>query len=381
MIRTVAFYVFVCFLTGALSCRKANDEMEQAISRSVEWLWQQQSDDGGWHSNTHAVLRDGIVLTPYILYNLVQNPSYCQGKEKQIDAAVAFISHSLRGDDREEKIALEHYPVYSAAYALRVLHALKTETDLQQSIADYLYRQQFCEQRGFSKDSLVYGGWGFGEPDLKTGRHGHVDISHTRRVLEALHETSLQREASDEAALYFIKSVQRDTSDHRLYAGCHDRTQIPFDGGFISSSVTLGTNKSTVITSAGGDHYPSYATSTCDGFMALHALGLHQSSSYQDAKDWLLKNRSITTVEGLTQNHSDQWSDIMHYYHLAVRAEVMSIIDPDGQWREDVKKTFIREQSPSGYFINPLGGVNKEDDPLMATIFCLQAIGASIGLP
>jgi len=31
------------------------------------------------------------------------------------------------------------------------------------------------------------------------------------------------------------------------------------------------------------------------------------------------------------------------------------------------------EQQPDGYYINPIGGVNKEDDPLMATIFAVQA--------
>jgi hypothetical protein len=44
-----------------------------------------------------------------------------------------------------------------------------------------------------------------------------------------------------------------------------------------------------------------------------------------------------------------------------------------------MKKALIREQQKDGYYINPLGGVNKEDDPLMATIFCIQAFASLAG--
>jgi len=79
-------------------------------------------------------------------------------------------------------------------------------------------------------------------------------------------------------------------------------------------------------------------------------------------------------IDGLSANDPEQWGEVMHYYHFAVRAEAMKIIDPEGRWKKEIITIIQKEQKPEGYFINPIGGVNKEDDPLMATIFCIQAL-------
>jgi hypothetical protein len=68
----------------------------------------------------------------------------------------------------------------------------------------------------------------------------------------------------------------------------------------------------------------------------------------------------------------------MHYYHWSVRAEAMRAAGIQGAWESDLRKALLEEQQPGGFYINPIGGVNKEDDPLMATIFCVQAFTAII---
>ncbi len=52
----------------------------------------------------------------------------------------------------------------------------------------------------------------------------------------------------------------------------------------------------------------------------------------------------------------------------------MTLVDPGGEWKKDIAQIITREQLPDGSFINPIGGVNKEDDPLMASIFCASAL-------
>jgi hypothetical protein len=79
------------------------------------------------------------------------------------------------------------------------------------------------------------------------------------------------------------------------------------------------------------------------------------------------------TIDGLKEDDPEQWYQIMHYYHLAVRAEAMTVANISGSWSKEITKILIDEQTESGYYINPMGGVNKEDDPLMATIFAVQA--------
>jgi hypothetical protein len=125
-----------------------------------------------------------------------------------------------------------------------------------------------------------------------------------------------------------------------------------------------------------GIHYPSYATATCDGLLALHALGLKDAESYRDAALWLSEHQRIDVIDGLSQDDPEQWYQVMHYYHWAVRAEAMTAARIDGTWRNDLIQALVKEQQPDGFYINPIGGVNKEDDPLMATVFCVQAFNA-----
>lgn len=371
------------FLFALISCQKKEKTLGTTLQKSVEWIWSQQSSDGGWHSKTHAVLRDGKVITPYILFYLLQLPGENNPARKEaIEKAIGFITNEMRSSIDSHSITLTDYPNYSAAFSMRVLHKLDRDTSLQRIIADYLIGQQFLEHRGFLPDSLAYGGWGYGEPNLKMGQHGHEDISHTRRVVEALVDAGYfeEKEKSEEAVLLFLKGVQRSHDDLRLYEGCTSRLQLPYDGGFVASLVTLETNKSQPVTiENAGYHYPSYATATCDGFLTMFAMKLDDNYPlYSDAKKWLLKHQQIATIDGLDKEDPEQWAEIMHYYHLAVRSEAMSIIDPEGKWQEAISTILIREQLENGSYVNPIGGVNKEDDPLMATIFAIQAAGNCI---
>lgn len=175
------------------------------------------------------------------------------------------------------------------------------------------------------------------------------------------------------AAQQFLLSVQRPPEDERLYEGCTDRSHLPYDGGFVSSMYTLSTNKCQPYNVNDCYHYPSYATATCDGLLGLLAVGDTTSHHYVDAVKWLAMHPSVDVIDGLRQDDPEQWYLIMHYYHWSVRAEAMVKAGIDGPWRENMKRALIKEQQPGGFYVNTLGGVNKEDDPLMATIFCVQA--------
>ena len=381
--HVLPYIVLICY-----SCSgNVNDD---TVSKAVEWIWDQQSSDGAWHSKTHAVLRDGKVLTPYILFHLTMDSANYKQHISGINKSLEFIRKEMWNAINDSTNSITDYPNYSAAYALRVLHRWQVDTLLQRKIAEYLIAQQFDEDRGFSPDSLVYGGWGYGEAGLPFGMHGHVDISHTRRVAEALmewdedeamlrplsaHPPATAQQPAMEAVELFLKGVQRSHNDVRCYEGCISRKKLPYDGGFVASVVTMSTIKSEPVEiDSAGIHYPSYATATCDGFLTMHALGMQKTVEYQDARKWLIENQNLSTIDGLSADDPEQWDEVMHYYHLAVRSEAMKIIDPEGAWKNKIAKIIKHEQQPEGFFINPIGGVNKEDDPLMATIFCIQAL-------
>lgn len=378
------YHLYLFLISLSIGCQKKQLTLDEAMQKSITWIWAQQAEDGGWHSKTHKVLEDGKVLTPYILFQLAQiKDGSFEAHNDQAEKAIRFIVASVKSSMNADSTSLIEYPNYSAAYDLRVMHKLNRDTTLQRMIADYLLSQQFTEQRGFTKDSLAYGGWGYGEPDLKHGEHGHEDMSHTRRVVLALVEYEAEEKAKAkveaeekvmENVILFLKGTQRSTDDPRLYEGCISRSKLPYDGGFVSSVVTLATNKSqAVLIKDAGYHYPSYATATCDGLIAMHSLGMDTTKAFLDAENWLKENHNYTTIDGLSINDPEQWTYVMHYYHLSVRAEAMPYIDPHGAWRDSISMMLIKEQLPEGDYINPLGGVNKEDDPLVSTTFCIQA--------
>ncbi len=396
MMKIIVRITFMFAILIATGCQSDDDKLQQTMEKSIAWMWSQQSADGAWHSQTHAVLKDGKALTPYILYHLLQIPEdEFTRPEGGVQRGVEFIQREIRASMTmsEDSLPMLNYPNYSAAYALKVLCFLQQYTALQNILVGHLLREQFIEHRGITPDNLAYGGWGYGEPGLPFGEHGHVDVSHTRRIIEALDmkaEAKAEAEAEAEAifgdsltlllshaltmAEIFLKGVQRTQEDMRLYEGCLSRKDLPYDGGFISSVVTLATNKcEPVLLEAVGYHYPSYATATCDGFLALHALDLTDTKAYADAKHWLEKNQDMTTIDGLSQDDPEQWHQIMHYYHWAVRAEAMTTAGITGDWSEELKQLLIAEQQPEGYYINPIGGVNKEDDPLLATTLAIIA--------
>ena len=106
----------------------------------------------------------------------------------------------------------------------------------------------------------------------------------------------------------------------------------------------------------------------------MHALGLQDTKAYRDARDWLAQHQDMTTIEGLSPDDPEQWHRVMHYYHFAVRAEAMTKAGIEGPWRDQLIKLLIKEQLFNGNFMNPLGGANKEDDPLLATMFAVIAM-------
>ncbi|MEO5907206.1 MAG: prenyltransferase/squalene oxidase repeat-containing protein, partial [Saprospiraceae bacterium] len=241
MKKAFSFPLLLVYMLVLTACQKKEKTLEDTFKKSVEWMWAQQSEDGGWHSKTHAVLRDGKVLTPYILFYLLKTPDF-NTKKEQIEKATAFIERSMHESIGHDSSSLEDYPNYSAAYALRVLHQLHRDSSIRKMIAHYLIDQQFDTSRGFEQAHLVYGGWGYGEK-LGHGVHGHVDVSHTRRVLEALVESEFMNDDIREATLLFLSAAQHRKEDQRYLDSCSIQ-KMNFDGGFISSPVTLETNKS-----------------------------------------------------------------------------------------------------------------------------------------
>ena len=242
-------------------------------------------------------------------------------------------------------------------------------------MTDYLVRQQFIEKRGIDSDHPAYGSWGFGETTLKKGATGHIDLSHTRRVLQAL-AGSKGTEINLAKSQLFLRLLQKQPHEDRSQPAGSSEMAATFDGGFYFSPTILDANKGGIetrdSTSLG---MRSYATATCDGILALLASGAKESSApVQAAAEWLADHPLLDYPQGIPHETPEQWHKVLFYYHLAVRSEVYRALDWPGNWRSDIYLLLRDKQQENGSFVNPFGALNKEDDPILATSLAVQTL-------
>ena len=329
------------------------------LTRAARYLWAQQAGDGGFHSATYGLLRSGQSLTPLVLGALLRVPdSTAPAPAGAVDRAIEFIRRHTSVDGAVGVTGgAADYPNYATALAVdallaaeRRLPAVAHRTKAGSWAADiapmvaHLRAQQFSEGNGWTPEHPAYGGWGMGGAIRRPPDAGHVDLSMTRFVLEALRASGVN--GSDEAMTRARVFLER-SQNH--------------DGGFFFSPVTPALNKAGQ--RAGG--FVSYGTATADGVLALRASGL-QDSDDRIARGiaWLERNHTSDGVPGFDRNESPQtsWRTGLRFYYAAAIARVR----PEHRVR-------LPEQAEDGSFRNANGRV-KEDDPLIATTFAIQML-------
>lgn len=345
------------------------------LQRACEYLWSVQDKDGGWHSETHGLLKEGQAWTPFVLSALLDVPDSIYNPGSRVDDAIDFITERIneRGVLGLNDPDIIEYPNYSTAYALMCLwKARPDEESLIKKMADYLISEQFTEQRGIERGHPAYGGWGFGETNLKHGQIGHVDLSHTRRVLQALDGSGVEHAEAMEKARHFLRVLQKSPeADTQPGLKQPDTAGRYFDGGFYYSSTAESTNKAgQEFDSLTGEYVNrSYATATCDGLLALVFSGKKENeASVVAAVNWLLDNPGLEEPAGIPEDDPSNWRKVIFFYHLMVRAEVYAFLDiGPGDWRTEMLAILKSKQAADGSFSNPEGAINKEDDPMLAT--------------
>jgi hypothetical protein len=321
--------VFLMATLGAAACGRRDNS---ALGRAVRWLWDQQSDDGGWHSKTYGLLRSGQSLTPFVLDALIGHPH----EQARVDKAFEFLKRTINTEAVD-------YPNYSTGLAVRVAGRLKRDAS---AWVAYLREQQFTEENGWSREDPAYGAWGMGGERRRPPEAGHVDLAMTRYVIEGLDAAGLSwRDPAMEKALVYLK-----------------RCQNP-DGGFFFSTVNLDTNKA-------GDvnrKYRSYGTTTCDGLIAMQIASRPVVDDVNEdllrAHMWLQKNHLEERAPGFDIEPARMgWSEGLRFYYAAAvtrAAPELPVILPP--------------QRADGSFANG-NNLVKEDDPLIATAFAVRVL-------
>jgi Squalene-hopene cyclase C-terminal domain/Prenyltransferase and squalene oxidase repeat len=336
----------VCLL--ASGCARHTDN---ALRRGCEYLWSQQAADGGWHSGTYGLLKSGQSLSGFVFNALLQVPEQvCQPPAGARDRAIAFLKHNTNSEGAVGKMdpLLYDYPNYATALAVR---ALRRAGQPVGEMVRWLRTQQFTEDHGWKRADPPYGAWGMGGDARTAPNPGHVDLSMTRHVLQALAAAGLPQ--SDPA---FARA--------RVFV---ERCQNP-DGGFFFSTVVLDANKA----GQDGEQYRSYGTATADGILALLAMGTpRENSRVRAAERWLAAHDRPDGAPGFVGPAYQRWTAGLRFYYAAVSAQVFAAPN------QKLAASLEAAQRSDGSWRNAENLV-KEDDPLIATGFAVMALTQAI---
>jgi hypothetical protein len=340
---------------------------QPALRKAAVWLWSRQEADGGWHSHTYGLLRSGQSLTPFVLVALLDIPEDVYPLPRAgVGRAVAFLrAHTLPNGalglaDRD----IPDYPNYSTALAVSAMCRARP-AGWQEQIAPmvgWLRSQQFTEQNGWRPADPAYGAWGMGGDRRTPPDTGHVDLSMTHYVLDALRAAgAADSDPAFTAARVFVERCQNFDPRHPDSA----------DGGFFFSTTEADTNKA----GQEGDHFRSYGTTTADGILALLATGHPlMDARVRAAQRWLTAHHRDMSVPGFVGEAYQRWPQGLAFYYSAAstRAFRELSVDPGAGIPEGLRRT----QRGDGSWANPENLV-KEDDPLIATPFAIRALAVS----
>lgn len=321
------------------------------LGSAARYLWSQQAEDGGFHSTTYGLLRSGQSLTPFVLVALLRVPeSESSPPRGAVDRALDFIKANTNADGALGLMddSAADYPNYATALAVCAMVKSKRSgyERVIESMVAQLRSQQFSEANGWTSEQTPYGGWGMGGMIHHPPETGHVDLSMTRYVLEALQLSGVAQ--SDSAMTRALAYLQRSQNS---------------DGGFYFSPVNPEINKA----GRSGGLFASYGTTTADGVLALRAAGVSEEDPrIAKAIEWLKQHHRTDRAPGFDEGSGKQWESGLRFYY----GHAISRVLPD-------LPVELPTQSVDGSFRNSVNLV-KEDDPLIATTFALYVLARSL---
>ena len=167
------------------------------LEKAAQYLWSQQASDGGFHSSTYGLLRSGQSLTPFVLRALLIVPDQ---PSDAVDRAVTFIKANTNADGvlgmMDETAA--DYPNYATALAVSAMvKAKRTGYDrIIETMIEQLRLQHYRGTRMEKPKTRRLAGGEWAARPHSPPEAGHVDLSMTRYVLEALTDAGVP--ASDD---------------------------------------------------------------------------------------------------------------------------------------------------------------------------------------
>jgi hypothetical protein len=337
---------------GPAWARTGRDALDAAIS----WSYAQQASNGAFPSATYGFFRLGESLTALTADALVRAGSVTSVDRDRLDAALTFLIGAARGGAIGLSGPAPDYPVYATSLALTAWVGAGRRADPVAASIAWLAGQQLRADLGWT-DHPGEGGFPMGRATpLAPPDAGHVDLSMTRRALEAL------RVCGADAAPF--------AAGRRFV----DRCAAP-GGGFVYSPVETGVNKGGEVDGA----QQGYGSATADGLLTLVATGAEPTSAeVSSARDFLVARHTWDENPGIGGGPLAGFATAMRFYWRASAARAYRAAGGPTGWAESLVAALIADQGSDGSFRNA-SPLQKEDDPVLATGLAVSALADALG--
>jgi len=339
----------------SLSLKK---EVEHSIIRALKWLSTKQETDGSWQHYP--------AITALVLSSFLRSHPNISPQDSILAIGFDYLKRCIHPNGG---IYIDDMQTYNTAICLMAFEDARSLefTEVIRNAKKFLLNMQNDETRGYTADSLYYGGLSYGAGDKP------ADLSNMQWALEAMQIRYIEKDGIiqpfvdkklqqrqqlfwDKAILFLQRCQNLKKTNDQPYSGN--------DGGFMYGP---GTSK------AGGTR--SYGSMTYAGLKSfIHARLSKNDPRVQAAFRWICKHYDLKKNPGMGAQ------GLFYYYHTMAKAlnalgeEI--IVDQHGKkhkWREELADQLLQIQRPEGYWINE-NGRWWENNPVLVTAYVVLAL-------
>ncbi len=332
-------------------------EIEHSIRIGLEWLLEQQEDDGSWN---HYPAITGLVLSAFLRAHPNITSEY-----SELAKSFEFLEKCVQKDG---SIHVGDMPGYNTSICIVAFKDAKNPRydNIIEDAEDFLRGLQIDEKEGYTTDSLYYGGVGYGNderPDMSNLQWAIEAISYKEPVVDNDRLTASEKRKLDENKLFYDKALN-------FLARCQNLPDVNpeeyagTDGGFIYEP---GQSK------AGGN--TSYASMGYAGLKSMIYAKVDKSDHrVQAAVQWLSDNYSVT------ENPPIGNMGLFYNYQTMAKALVAYdediLVDSQGEkhnWRIELANQLMQTQDKDGWWVNE-NGRWWENNPVLVTTYCILTL-------
>jgi squalene-hopene/tetraprenyl-beta-curcumene cyclase len=362
---------FVFFLLAGVGTAQTKQEVQQAITRGVDFLKAQQNPESG-----HWVTKEDPAISALVLSAMIQNPAGA-GDANELKRGYDFLLKNVQPDGGIYTKARANYNTAICLMAL-VLRARPEDEEVIRRARNFVAHQQNDADTPGKTDNPFDGGIGYGGAQQGGA---HADLSNTSFALEALYyskklfqDTGKPVEKKDDlnwdAAIQFVSRCQNfKATNDQPWAGV-DKENTGAFGYTPVPQAPRGGKKD-------GGPVPMryYGSISYAGMLSFIYAGLTpEDPRMKAALEWLGNNYTVDENPGMGAE------GLYYYYHTMAKALATAGVTKlktkagDANWTADLSRKLISLQSSDGSWANTASGRWMESDPVLVTAYTVLAL-------